>query len=506
MKATSARSWLAVVAVGLVFLTLAPRNAAAARAVDEDEEETASGDRDFRFDFSLFGGLHFFSEDHGLGRDKGDPKGMSPARNGVFGARLGLNFNRWVTLEGEGSAIRTKTVNRAADMWIFQYRASLLVHLASSYAFRPFLLAGYGGMSSVLNKDTDVGVAAVPTIPPADFDGFIHAGLGFKIGFGDRAGLRLEGRIMFPGAILGSAIPIGDEIGYGGPDFEALGSFFIHFGEVERSRLIVKKEVTVVTPPTRNDPDGDGVSAPADKCPDVPEDRDGFEDEDGCPEPDNDKDGFPDVRDKCPNDPEDKDGHQDDDGCPEPDNDADGVNDDKDRCPNDPEDKDGFQDDDGCPEPDNDQDGVLDARDKCPNEPETKNRFQDEDGCPDEVPAEVKRFTGVIEGINFKTGSAEILPGSYPLLDRAVKVLQDYPDVMLEISGHTDSRGRADMNRDLSHRRGESVKQYFIARGIDPKRVAAIGYGMDRPVASNRTESGRARNRRIEFRLSGGEK
>jgi OmpA-OmpF porin, OOP family len=319
------------------------------------------------------------------------------------------------------------------------------------------------------------------------------------VGFSDRVGLRFEGRFMAPGAILGDKIPIGDELGYGGPDWEALGGLYLNFGEVG-SRTIVRKEVTVLTP-TPADPDGDGISGAADKCPDRAEDKDGFQDEDGCPDLDNDADGVPDLRDKCPNEAEDKDGFQDEDGCPDLDNDADGIPDGRDRCPNEAEDRDGFQDEDGCPDPDNDNDGVLDARDKCPNEPETKNNYQDDDGCPDEVPAAVKKFTGVIEGINYKTGSAEILPGSYGVLDRAVKVLQDFPDVNLEISGHTDSRGKAEYNRDLSRRRAESVRNYFVLRGINPNRLTSIGYGMDRPIGDNRTAGGRARNRRTEFRL-----
>ncbi|MCA9521836.1 MAG: OmpA family protein [Myxococcales bacterium] len=165
------------------------------------------------------------------------------------------------------------------------------------------------------------------------------------------------------------------------------------------------------------DRDGDGIPDGADRCPDDPEDKDGFEDSDGCPDPDNDKDGICDPWvakkgllaryanickgiDRCPDDPEDKDGFQDDDGCPDPDNDKDGICDpwvaEKglleryrsicrgiDRCPNEPEDKDGFQDDDGCPDLDNDLDGIEDRLDKCPNEPEDWDGFQDDDGCPD---------------------------------------------------------------------------------------------------------------------------
>ncbi len=482
----------------LGFAAGAVLSPAVARAQD-DEVEGERRERDFRFDFGLMAGGHFFADDHGLGRSQGDPKDMSPANGAVFGGRLGLNFNRWVTLEAEGTATPTKLVNKATDLFVFQYRASLIIHLAYAYAFRPFLTLGYGGMTSVVNADP-----VDNRIPPSDFDGFMHGGLGFKIGFGDRSGLRVEGRVMAPGAVFGGAVKIGDELGFGGPDFEILGGFFVNFGEVERSRVIVSKEVTVVAPaPTPKDPDGDGFIGEDDKCPDQAEDRDGFEDQDGCPEGDNDKDGIPDDRDRCPSDPEDKDGHQDEDGCPDPDNDADGVPDGRDKCPNEAEDKDGHQDEDGCPDLDNDADGIPDARDKCPNEAETKNRFQDEDGCPDEIPVEVKRFTGVIEGINFKTGSAEILPGSYSLLDRAVKVLQDFPDVVMEISGHTDSRGKADYNRDLSQRRAESVKSYMVARGVATNRLQTVGYGMDRPMADNSSEVGRAKNRRIEFRLVG---
>ncbi|MFT3764950.1 MAG: thrombospondin type 3 repeat-containing protein [Minicystis sp.] len=131
------------------------------------------------------------------------------------------------------------------------------------------------------------------------------------------------------------------------------------------------------------DNDGDGIPDAQDKCRDAPEDFDGHEDADGCPDLDDDHDGVPDEQDKCRNEPEDRDGFQDADGCPDPDNDGDGIPDVRDKCPNDPEDFDGFQDADGCPDPDNDRDGVLDAQDKCPNDPEDRDGFQDADGCSD---------------------------------------------------------------------------------------------------------------------------
>jgi hypothetical protein len=139
-----------------------------------------------------------------------------------------------------------------------------------------------------------------------------------------------------------------------------------------------------------HDADGDGLDDRVDKCPTQAEDKDGFEDQDGCPDPDNDGDGIPDLKDKCPNAPEDVDGVQDDDGCPDPDNDGDGIPDVKDKCPNQAEDLDGFDDDDGCPEGDNDLDGIPDVHDLCPLSPETKNGFEDEDGCPDIAPGQAK--------------------------------------------------------------------------------------------------------------------
>ncbi len=131
------------------------------------------------------------------------------------------------------------------------------------------------------------------------------------------------------------------------------------------------------------DMDGDGIPNAEDACPGEAEDKDEFEDQNGCPDTDNDKDGILDVDDQCPNDAEDEDGEDDEDGCPDVDKDGDGVGDKDDLCVDDPEDKDGFQDEDGCPDADNDADGVPDTADKCADEAEDKDGFQDDDGCPD---------------------------------------------------------------------------------------------------------------------------
>jgi OmpA-OmpF porin, OOP family len=134
-----------------------------------------------------------------------------------------------------------------------------------------------------------------------------------------------------------------------------------------------------------DDNDGDLRADGQDKCPSVAEDIDGFDDDDGCPELDNDKDGIADLQDKCPLEAEDGRAPSDKDGCPadKRDSDGDGVNDLADKCAEAEEDVDGFEDGDGCPETDNDKDGIPDATDACPVCPEDKDGFEDTDGCPD---------------------------------------------------------------------------------------------------------------------------
>ena len=105
---------------------------------------------------------------------------------------------------------------------------------------------------------------------------------------------------------------------------------------------------------------------------------------------DSDGDGIPDIRDQCPDMPEDKDGFQDEDGCPDFDNDNDGIYDAQDKCPNEAEDFDGFEDQDGCLDLDNDHDGISDKLDKCPNIPEDIDGVADDDGCPDQGKAPVQ--------------------------------------------------------------------------------------------------------------------
>ncbi|MFT7622772.1 MAG: outer membrane protein OmpA-like peptidoglycan-associated protein, partial [Myxococcota bacterium] len=252
------------------------------------------------------------------------------------------------------------------------------------------------------------------------------------------------------------------------------------------------------------DRDGDGIMDANDQCVSLPEDMDGFEDSDGCPESDNDGDGVADAVDKCPNDAEDKDGFEDNDGCPETDNDGDGIADALDKCPNEAEDKDGFQDDDGCADNDNDGDGVVDSLDKCPKRAETINGFRDSDGCPDEKPRYVFEKKGepiVFYDIVFQSGSAKLLATSFPVLDEIFESLQAQPNVKVRIEGHTDARGDDNKNLILSQQRGLSVLNYLVNKGVDKTRLEYEGYGETRPIGDNKTRDGRQKNRRVEFHV-----
>lgn len=233
------------------------------------------------------------------------------------------------------------------------------------------------------------------------------------------------------------------------------------------------------------DADGDGLIGDADKCPKEPEDKDGFEDGDGCPDPDNDKDGVPDVKDKCPMEPEDKDSFEDADGCPDPDNDQDGVPDVKDKCPTEPEDTDGFEDTDGCPDPDNDKDGIPDVKDKCPLQPETVNGFEDDDGCPDAKPSKnirIVKDTIAVPPVFFATNKDQILPKSFATLTEVATVLNDNPWLKkIRVEGHTDDVGADDKNLDLSQHRADSVVRFLVEHGVAAERLEAKGYGETKP-------------------------
>jgi OmpA-OmpF porin, OOP family len=255
------------------------------------------------------------------------------------------------------------------------------------------------------------------------------------------------------------------------------------------------------------DNDNDGILDVDDRCPNIAEDRDGDHDEDGCPEAnregDRDGDGIPDSKDKCPDDPEDKDGFEDLDGCPEFDNDKDGIPDKEDQCPDDAEDKDKFEDEDGCPDPDNDKDQIPDVKDKCPNDPETYNGFQDEDGCPDKGKVIIEGSDIVIlEKVQFETNSTKILPQSNGILDAVAATMKGHPEfLVMEIAGHADERSTDEHNLQLTKGRAASVMEAMLKRGVSAKRLVSQGYGEYCPLDAASNPAAWEKNRRVEFKI-----
>ncbi|MEO5770368.1 MAG: OmpA family protein [Polyangia bacterium] len=444
-------------------------------------EEVAPPTEGLQLEMGVFGGVHVFADNLELGVAD-DPENVpSPKTGSIFGLRLALSVLPWVAVEGEiGLIPSADNFPTNYTLWLLSYKAHVLVHLMHGRV-RPFVLAGVGLMQ-VAATEPDPGYQEIGK----DTDFEFHGGIGVKYAVTNNIDVRLDGRVVF----LPNTKHNSDSA-----DLEFLAGATYRFGGQGAP------PPPPPAPPLVLDTDRDDIPDNVDKCPNEAEDRDGFQDADGCPDIDNDGDGINDALDKCPDKAETKNGIDDEDGCPEVDTDGDGILGSADKCPDQPEDKDGFQDEDGCPDPDNDGDGVLDAQDKCPKELETKNGYQDDDGCPDEIPAAVKKFTGVIKGITFKVNSADIQKSSFKLLGNAAKVMKEYADLRMEISGHTSSEGDAAKNMKLSQDRADAVRAYLVSAGIAGDRIIAVGFGSDKPIGDNKTKKGREQNRRIEFRL-----
>lgn len=269
----------------------------------------------------------------------------------------------------------------------------------------------------------------------------------------------------------------------------------------------------VVTEKKPSDKDKDGITDDKDSCPNEPgtvitngcpdKDSDGIADKDdscpdkqglakykGCPVPDSDGDGVNDEEDKCPA----KAGLAKYNGCPVPDSDSDGINDEMDKCPS----KAGTAKYDGCPIPDTDGDGINDEEDKCPS----LSGVAANNGCPEIKKEVVERINYAAKRIQFQQAKANLLPQSLKILNEVAQILTENPDLKLFIEGHTSNQGNYDMNMKLSDDRAAAVRSYLISKDIGEGRLSSEGFGPNKPIADEKTPSGRALNRRVELKLN----
>lgn len=260
------------------------------------------------------------------------------------------------------------------------------------------------------------------------------------------------------------------------------------------------------------DLDGDGVLDKNDECPEIA----GPVENKGCPWKDTDGDTVLDKDDKCPTVA----GPIENNGCPWPDTDGDKVVDKDDKCPT----VAGPVENNGCPWPDTDGDGVLDKDDKCPTVagltafagcPDTdKDGLADQEdacptvagpisnkGCPEVTAAVIKKLNEFSKSVLFDSSKATIKAESNDKLEEMVKVMNEYNSANFRLEGHTDSTGNAAKNLQLSKDRAAAIKNYLIAKGINENRLSSEGYGITKPIASNKTVAGRAQNRRVEIIL-----
>jgi OOP family OmpA-OmpF porin len=212
------------------------------------------------------------------------------------------------------------------------------------------------------------------------------------------------------------------------------------------------------------DRDGDGIPDAEDACPDVPGVRTNDPQTNGCP-PDRDRDGVPDAVDACPDVP--------------------GVKTDDPKT-------------NGCP-PDRDHDGIPDPEDACPDQPGPRNPDPKKNGCP--LAVRIGRELKILEQVQFKTGSAQII-GSDDILNAVAKILLEHPEILrVRIEGHTDNVGGRGYNQNLSTRRAAAVLGWLVKAGVARNRLRSVGYGMSKPRDTNATAEGRQNNRRSEFHI-----
>ena len=472
--ARSARLGSLAVGLALVALTLVGPGAALAAEPAKPAEAVAQTAEKWPMlsDLSLLLGYDVLSSQTGLGNAY-DSRDV-PTSSLMTGVRLTAWVFDELGFEVEGKYVPTQFEHDTSGKAnLFGVRAQGVYRFMTQTSVQPFV--SLGGGWDLLSADATALRSKGIYVAPSDWDYTIMAGAGVRWQVMDHLALRVDLRYVLGEARKGTAVGSNFEpmlalaYGIGGKPGDADGDGILD--NVDKCPDQAEDKDGFEDQDGCPDPDNDGdkILDTEDKCPNEAEDFDGFEDYDGCPDLDNDKDGIPDTADKCPNEAEDKDGFQDEDGCPDLDNDKDGIPDTKDKCPNQAEDKDGFQDEDGCPDPDNDQDGVLDGADKCPNQPETKNGYKDDDGCPDEVPADLaKIIAGPVQGIVFKGNELNDKASAAALQPVAASlVAHDDVKVLIKLVSATADKAAAQV-------RADAVKNFLVVRGVEAERIETV--------------------------------
>lgn len=396
-------------------------------------------------ELSPFFGISF-PDDYGI---------VKPNEAPIAGLRLGVWLSNSFSLEASGQRAFSEDGAGVNNVDMDGYRLNLLWNLNTKTRVRPFLTVG-GGYERF---------DSVPTGSQKDWSG--NGGVGFRFFASENAGVRLEGRYV---AVRNVNTPVeGWEKNIEGQ----FGLFFL-FGK----RTVAPK-----------DADNDGVVDANDKCPNTAA---GIKvGSDGCEvaPKDADNDGVTDDKDQCPGTPSGV--KVDAKGCVVAnDDDKDGVTNADDKCPNTPENA--PVDQTGCPL-DSDADKVSDYQDKCPNTP--AGTQVDDMGCPRESKAR-----GILKGVTFKTGGTELTDNAKTVLDGVAEELKKFPEVKVEVQGHTDSTGNEAFNLSLSQKRAQAVADYIASQGVPAAQLTAKGYGQSAPIGDNKKADGRAKNRRVELK------
>jgi outer membrane protein OmpA-like peptidoglycan-associated protein len=453
-----------------------------------------------RWYIAPFVGYTFMDTDYGKIAIKNS--GFSADDAVYFGGRLGKTWESALGFELAGGYMSTKVSNptptAGADLSFWNYSLNVVYSPIVGKMGGPFLSGGFGFGTGTLSNASGAGV----TFPGNNTDhveGLLDLAAGWQFPVGENMGLRLEARNL---------LWIPDD-GIESADLNYLifgGAFAFNFGgkpkDADLDGVPDKKDACPNTPSGAKvdakgcpiDSDGDGVFDGLDTCPDTP--KGATVNAQGCPM-DTDGDGVLDGIDQCADTP--KGATVDATGCPR-DSDGDGVFDGLDQCANTPT---GVKvDASGCPL-DTDGDGVFDGLDKCPNTP--AGAKVDAEGCPIEITERETEMldTGLIrlQNIEFETGKADIAKESYATLDIVGQLLTRWPDLKIEIGGHTDSRGAAKMNQALSEQRAQAVKDYLTGHfpGLQGEQYTVKGYGESKPLVPNKGEVNMSKNRRVEF-------